>query len=173
MKKVWEKRNGFAGDINLVLISLLQSFNIDASPLLVAERDYGKVDPKLPFVDRFNKTVAYVTADGRTFILDATQKFCPAGLTPYPLLNTYALIINKKTTGLIPVKTGNEVFSSTAVINATLDKTGLLTGKSVIKTDEYAKQLQSEQISKNEKSLLRNMKKTTRAYLLTVFLVKT
>jgi hypothetical protein len=155
LKKVWEKRTGTSGEINLVLVSLLQTFDLEAVPLLVAERDYGKVDPKLPLIDRFNKTVAYVNADRRSFILDATQKFCPVGLTPYPLLNTYALIVSKKTTDLINIKTNNETFFSSAIINAKLDKTGLFSGKTNIRSDQYAKQLQSEQIAENEKDFIK------------------
>jgi hypothetical protein len=160
LKKTWEKRNGTSGEINLILISLLQTFNIEAYPLLVAERDYGRVDPKLPFIDRFNKTVAYVRAEDKAFILDATQKFCPLGLTPYSLLNTYALVINRKTTDLINLKSNNETFLSNATINTTLDKTGLLRGNSIIKTDQYAKQLQSEKIKEDEKGFIKKYEET-------------
>jgi hypothetical protein len=155
LKNVWEKRNGSAGELNLILINLLQTFDIDASPLLVAERDYGKIDPKIPFLERFNKTVAYVNADGKAFILDATQKFCPPGLTPFSLLNTYALVINKKTTEPVNIKSGNEAFLSNAIIQATLDKNGILGGTSVIKADQYAKQRQSEKIKESEKKFIK------------------
>ncbi|HMG67985.1 MAG TPA: DUF3857 domain-containing protein [Chitinophagaceae bacterium] len=159
LKKVWDKKNGTSGEINLVLISLLQSFGIDAEPMLVADRDFGKVDPKLPFIDRFNKTVAYVTADGNSFILDATQKYCPIGLVPYPLLNTYALIINRKTTGPMVIKSGNGSYLSTISIHGALANTGLLSAESVIRSDQYAKQSQSEQIVDNEKDFIRDYEK--------------
>jgi hypothetical protein len=150
LKKVWEKRNGNSGEINLVLVSLLQTFGIEASPLLVAERDFGKVDPSFPLIDRFNKTVAYVNMGDKHFILDATQKFCPPGLTPYVLLNTYALPVNKKTKDVIDLKSADNGYYSIASIEAKLDNSGLLSGHCVIKTDQYAKQIQSQAISNNK-----------------------
>jgi hypothetical protein len=154
LKKVWEKKSGTAGEINLLLVNLLQSFDIDASPLLVAERDFGKIDPNVPFIDRFNKTVAYATADGKTFILDATQKYCPAGLTPYSLLNTYALVVDKKTANLITIGSDNAFYKSAITIEAKLEKDGLLKGNATIITNDYAKQSQSEKIKENEKSFI-------------------
>jgi hypothetical protein len=154
LKKVWEKKNGTSGEINLLLVSLLQSFDIDAEPLLVAERNFGKIDPNIPFIDRFNKTVAYATVEGKTFILDATQKYCPAELTPYSLLNTYALIVNKKTTNLINLASGNGSYRSEVTIDAKLDKDGLLSGNATIMESGYAKQSQSEKIKENEKSFI-------------------
>ncbi|MFI5185388.1 MAG: DUF3857 domain-containing protein [Chitinophagales bacterium] len=156
LRKVWDKKNGTSGEINLILVSLLQTFDIDAAPMLVAERDYGKVDPTLPFVDRFNKTVAYVNAEEKTFILDATQKFCPLDLTPYPLLNTYALVVSKRTTSPINLKSSNGSFLSGITLHAKLDNNGLFSGESIIKSDQYAKQSQSEQIAANEKKLIKN-----------------
>jgi len=155
LKKIWEKRSGTSGEINLILVNLLQAFDIEAFPLLVAEREFGKIDPRVPFIDRFNKTVAYANADGKIYILDATQKFCPAGLTPYSLLNTYALIVDKKTNSVININSTNEAFFSIATIHATLDKTGLLSGASIIRTEQYAKQLNSEKIKENEKKYIK------------------
>jgi hypothetical protein len=154
LKKAWERRNGTSGEINLILVSLLQTFNIDAFPLLVAERDYGKIDPKIPFIDRFNKTVAYATVDGKTFILDASQKFCPVGLTPYSLLNTYALVVDKKTTNLITIASESAAYRSVINIEAKLDKDGLLSGNATIMANDYARQSQVEKIKENEKTFI-------------------
>jgi uncharacterized protein DUF3857 len=147
LKKVWEKKNGTSGEINLLLVSLLQTFDIDASPMLVAERDFGKVNPSIPLLDRFNKTVAYVNVGDKHFILDATQKFCPPGLTPYALLNTYALPVSKKITDVINIKSTDNAYFSVATVQAKLDNAGLLSGHCSIKTNQYAKQVQSEEIA--------------------------
>jgi Domain of Unknown Function with PDB structure (DUF3857) len=150
VNKVWEKRMGSAGELNLVLINLLQSFKIDASPLLVAERDYGKVDPANTFIDRFNKTVAYVEVDGKLLVLDATQKYCPASLIPYPLLNTLALVVNKKTKGLIEIGSGEAAYKYNARVSANLDKAGLLKGSCIVNSVDYARESEIERI-KNDK----------------------
>jgi hypothetical protein len=154
LKKVCETRTGSVAAINLVLVSLLHEYGIEAYPLIVAERDYGRIDPRYPLIERFNKTMTYATVDGKEFIMDATQKYCPVNLTPFPLLNTYALLINKKTTNLIEIASKHESYKTLAVVKASLDKTGLLSGTTTIFDYDYAKALQTEGVKKDEKKFV-------------------
>ena len=154
LKKVWEKRSGTSGEINLVLVNLLQTFNIEAYPLLVAERDFGKVSPEFPLFDRFNKTVAYAIADGNTYILDATQKFCPFGLTPYPILNTYALLINRKNNKLMEITNNNTAYDNNVVIKMKLDEKGNISGTAELNSINYAKEYYAEKIKRDEKKFI-------------------
>jgi hypothetical protein len=154
LKKVSETRTGSVAGINLVLVSLLHDYGIEAHPLIVAERDYGKIDPRYPLIERFNKTMTYAIVGGKEYILDATQKYCPVNLTPFPLLNTYALVINKKTTNLLEIASKNESYKTKAVMRASLDKNGLLTGTTTVFDDDYAKVLQTEAIKKDEKKFV-------------------
>lgn len=156
IKTVWEKKTGSAGEINLVLLSLLQTFGIEAYPLLVAERDFGKIDTTYPLIDRFNKTVTYVIADNKTFILDATQKYCPAGLIPFPLLNTYAFIVDRKKYKLFRVASAGADYNNRVNVKATISEKGILNGNAVITSNDYSKQSRTEEIHKNEKSFVSN-----------------
>ena len=155
LKKIWEKRTGNAGELNLVLVNLLQAFEIDASPILVAERDFGKVEPSsYPFIDWFNKTAAYVVADGKILILDATQKYCPATLTPYQILNTFALVINKKTEKLLQIPGNEGAYRSNLLVKAGLDNNGFLKGSCDITSYDYAKESQVEGIKENRNKFI-------------------
>jgi len=154
LKKAWDARSGTSGEINLILINLLQSFNIESYPLLVAERDFGRVDPDFPLIDRFNKTVAYLEVDGKKYILDATQTFCPFGLIPYPLLNTYALIISKKNDKLIKLASTDEVYKNNVLVQMDLAANGKLNGEATIRSDSYAKEFYTSKIKNNEKKYI-------------------
>jgi hypothetical protein len=154
LKGAWEKRAGSAGEINLILINLLQSFNIEVYPILVAERDFGKIDTIYPFLDRFNKVVAFAKANSKTFILDATQKYCPPGLTPYPLLNTYAFIVDKKNYNLVRILSVRNAYENAIAIDAAIDNKGMLQGTAEIKSCGYAKQLRTESIKKDRKKFI-------------------
>lgn len=156
LKSVWDNRKGDASEINFILINLLQTFDIEAHPLLVAERDFGKVDTLYPLIDRFNKTVAYAVADGNTYILDATQKYCPAWITPFPLLNTYAFLVDTKKFKLFKIENNNETYRNDIIVEAKLDSKGMLSGKVEITSDDYAKQLLTEVIQDDEKKFIDN-----------------
>ena len=157
LKAVWEKRAGSAGEINLILLNLLQSFNIEASPLLVAERDFGKIDSTYPFIDRFNKVVAYTRVNGRSFIMDATQKYCPPDLTPYPLLNTIAFVVDKKDYRLIRILNKGYSYDNNITVNAKIDNNGMLEGTAEISSSGYAKQLRTEEIKNDRKKFIKDV----------------
>ncbi len=154
LKKVWEAKTGSAGELNLLLVNLLHSFKFDAKPLLVAEREFGKIDPKHVYVDRFNKTLAYVNVAGRNLILDATNKYCPATLIPYSVLNTYALLIDKKTDALLAIESTDEKYKNTVVVTAAIGKDGLFKGSGVMTSAGYARESRVADIAANKKKFI-------------------
>ena len=149
LKAVWDRKKGGAGEINLLLVNLLNSAGIEAYPVLAAERDFGKVDTTYPFIDRFNKTVAFAIADGKQYVLDATQDNCPAGLTPYPLLNTIGFLVDKKKYNLIKIAPGIRSYRNIISIKGTIDTKGLVTAEANVKSYEYARQLRLNAIKRN------------------------
>ncbi|MBL7743153.1 MAG: DUF3857 domain-containing protein [Chitinophagaceae bacterium] len=157
IKNAWERGTGHVAEINLILINLLQAFNIEVYPLLVAERDFGRIDSTYPFIDRFNKVTALVRVNGRSIILDATQKFSPAGLTPYQLLNTLAFIVDKKNYNLVRIGSGGSLNKNYIIVNAGIDEKGLLTGTTSITSTGYAKQMRTEKISADPKKFIREV----------------
>lgn len=115
LKKVVENRQGTSGELNLLMINLLRSAEIEADPMLVSERSHGRVDTTYPFKDQFNKVVAYVEIEGRKFILDASDPYTPSGMTPVELLNTTGFVVDKKRP--VFVKIGDEGRKRSYVIN--------------------------------------------------------
>mgnify|MGYP001598714127 FL=1 len=122
----------------------------------MAEIDFGKIDTLFPLVSRFNKTAAYVIADGTPYILDATQKHCPFWLTPYPLLNTYSFLVDRKKYKLIKIGSNQESYKSEISIHATLSEKGILSGAVDITSDEYARLVRSEEIQRDEKKYIQD-----------------
>lgn len=161
LKNVWEKRKGTATDINFVLINLLRELKLDAAPMLVAERDFGKIDVNFPFLDRFNKVVAYATAGEKVFIMDATQKFCPAHLPPFSLLNTIGFIVDGRHSKLVQILNKGNAYQNKISVDAALDEKGRLNGTATITSTGYAKQLRSEMIKTNPKKFINESLLTT------------
>ncbi len=157
LKKIMEKRNGTSGELNLVMVNLLQIFGIEAYPLLVAERSFGNVDPRFPLIDRFNKTVVYAVIEEKTFILDVTDKYCPPDIIPYPLLNTYALVVNKNTKELTNINADNTAFNSHITLNSKIAKEGILSGTASIWNKQYATQHYTRLIKENEPAFIKNV----------------
>jgi hypothetical protein len=155
IKKAWENKTGHAGEINLILINLLKESGIETYPVLAAERDFGKIDTTYPFLDRFNKVVAFSIADGKQFILDATQLNTPAGLTPYQFLNTTAFLVDKRRPSFLTINAGSSKFYKNKIsITAELNTKGQLHGVAETDSYDYAKEQRSIGIKKDQRKFI-------------------
>lgn len=139
LKTVWERKKGNTGEINLVLINLLKANGIEASPLLVSERDNGKVDTTYPFIRQFNKVVAYVALNGNQYILDGTDHITPFGVTPFDLLNTKAFIVDKKNGGFLTITDNQHTDREIISLMANVSSSGTLSGQTSIYNYDYSK----------------------------------
>lgn len=139
LKSVWEKKTGASGEINLVLVNFLKSADLEAYPMLACERDYGHVDSTYPFMNQFNTTVACVFVDGKQYILDATDHYTPAFLTPFILLNTTGFIVDKRKFGLVRIIEPSKKNLNIVNLFGTIDASGQVRMKSSVKNFDYAR----------------------------------
>ena len=154
LKAVWERKKGSAGEINLLLVNLLNAADIEAYPVLAAERDFGKIDTTYPYIDRFNKTVVFAVVDDRQYILDATQQNCPAGLTPFPLLGTTGFLVDKKIYNLIKISPGSRYYKNAITIKGTMDPNGLITAEAIVKSYDYARQVRLDAVKRDKRKFI-------------------
>jgi hypothetical protein len=139
IKKAWEKQKGTNGEINLIFINLLKEVGIDAVPLLASDRNYMKVDLSYPFLDQFNKVVAYVFLAGKNMVIDASDDYTPLHVAPRSLLNTYAYIIDKKRKGVIYIENTSNSYANHINIFSVLSPEGVLDGSATIISKDYAR----------------------------------
>jgi hypothetical protein len=139
VKSVWEKKRGTNGEINLILINLLKDADLEVYPALVSERYHGKVNADIPFVDQFNTVFACVIINGKKYYLDATNTYTPAHITPKEILNTTALIVNRKKGGLVTITNDSLQYSDYISTQIQLDENGVLSGETYIKSDGYSR----------------------------------
>jgi len=156
LKGAWEKRSGTSGEINLILINLLKAAGLAVQPLLVSDRDHGKIDTTYPYQDQFNKVVAYLTIDERQFILDGTDRETPTSLIPFDLLNTTGFIVDKKNSSLVKI-TGNLKKNVNIVnVKGTINNDGNIKLNAMIDAYDYAKVEGKEKYMSNKSSYERN-----------------
>jgi hypothetical protein len=138
IKDVLENKRGTSGEINFVLINLLKLAGVQTDPMLVSERDHGKVKTTYPLIDQFNNVVAYTTISDTKFVLDATNINTPENLIPFNILNTNAFIVNREKPEVIfLIDPGTS--SNLINVEADIDSTGMITGSVSIKSYDYAK----------------------------------
>lgn len=139
VKDPWEKHTGTSGEINLILINLLKDAGLEVYPALVSERFHGKVNADYPFIDQFNSVFACVVIKNRKYYLDATDIYTPAHITPNDILNTNALLVNKKNGGLVTITNDSLQYDDYVNAQMELDNSGKLSGDVYFKNDGYSR----------------------------------
>jgi hypothetical protein len=154
VKTPWDKKTGSTGEINLILINLLKSARLEVYPLLVSERDHGKVNKEYPFIDQFNKVVAYVQAGNKPMILDATDKTTPPEIIPFQLLNTTAFIVHRKKGGLIEIQDNLKGDRVNINVSGKVQPDGTLSGEALVINTGYARLRSAPEIKSNKESYI-------------------
>lgn len=157
LKGTWEKKTGTSGEINLILINLLKSAGLEVQPLLVSERDYGKVDTTYPYIDQFDKVVAYVTINGKHYMLDGTDRQTPSFIIPFNLLNTTGFIVDKKNASL--VKIADDARKNLNLVNVigNISNEGLVEIEAGVHNYDYAKIENKEKYNNDRKKYQNNI----------------
>lgn len=93
VKEAYKKGIGNSGDINLMLVSMLNEAGITAYPILVSTRDHGV--PLFPTLEGFNYVVAGAKVNGKEVLLDATNPFSTPDVIPLRAMNWFGRKIAK------------------------------------------------------------------------------
>lgn len=152
VKNVWEKKSGASGEINLILINLLKTAGLTVHPLLVSERDFGKVDSSYPYVNQFDKVVAYVTINENNYILDGTDRQTPSFMVPYKLLNTTGFIVDKKNGHLLAISGNGKKSVNMVNMIGNINEAGSLKLEASVDNYNYSKLDKKEKYNSDKKS---------------------
>ena len=156
VKSAWNKKTGNSAEVNLILVNLLRAVNLEADPILVSERYHGRVNTSYPFLDQFNTVYAAVAIDNRYYYLDATNKYLPARITPYDILNTTGFIVNRKNSKLVEILDEEFKYNDAILISGKLTDDGKLTGSATARSTEYARAVKVSSYRTDSKKFFEN-----------------
>ncbi len=150
LRKVMELKKGSSGDINLILGSMLDKAGFTVEMILLSTRDHGFIRQQYPMTRQFNYTICSVKIDGKTILLDATDKYLPYTTLPTRCLNGVGMIVSKTNHGWINIETKSKSKTSvTATLS--LSTTGDMKGTLNFVRDGYdAHMMRKTYLSKGE-----------------------
>jgi len=91
-----KEKSGNSAEVNLFLTGMLQAAGMDAKPVLISTRNHGKVSQTYPFLHFFNSVIVLVYVNGKSYLVDATDTYCPNNKIPIRCINEKGFIIDKK-----------------------------------------------------------------------------
>ncbi len=154
LKKALEKHTGNSADMNLLVINLLRDAGITTYPVLVSTRDHGKVNPMYPFYLQFNDVYVYVEADGKSFVLDASNSYNPPFMIPWDVQFTSGFIVDKTHGQFLPLSDTRHRYRINTSMTADINETGVMNGTAFVLAHEYAKNLRLNTLSKGKEKYL-------------------
>ncbi len=127
LKKVYNKEKGNSADINMILICMLRAVNLQADPVILSTRSNGSLNQFSAMIQQFNYLVAYVTIDGQSYLVDATDPLRPFDQLPFECLNGTGRLINEKDSKFVDLK-NKEKYHTASDIKVSVDKSGNIKG---------------------------------------------
>jgi Domain of Unknown Function with PDB structure (DUF3857) len=155
-KKIIEKKSGTSGDINLLLASMLDKAGLEVDMVMLSTRDHGFVRQSVPMTKQFNYVICAARLDGKTILLDATEKYLPYDVLPSRCLNGQGLVISKSKHGWVDIVSKTK---AKTVVNADLSLSikGELKGKIQYTRDGYdAGEMRETYNKKGEETYLKD-----------------
>ncbi len=92
---IMEKKSGSSAEINLCLVRLLQSADLDANPLIISTKENGLVTKIYPLYNQFNHILAQVKIGEKDILMDAINKYRPYNLLDKNDLKPSGFLLNK------------------------------------------------------------------------------
>ena len=140
-QEVLNSGQGNAGEVNLLLLALLQNSGIEAQPVLLSTRSRGTLTYDSPTLFRFNYVLVAVTTPGDdVMLLDATSMHLPAGYIPNRAVNGRGRMLSKDDSRWVALENPG-MYHLKKQYNLELTPEGALTGTLTYHYHDFARHL--------------------------------
>ncbi len=95
LRQVYKTGVGNSGDINILLINLLDAAGLNVNPVLLKTRSSGKLPLTHPSLSSLDYVIAAVKTGNQTILLDATEDDIPFNFLPERCLNEKGILMPK------------------------------------------------------------------------------
>ena len=128
IRKAFEKQIGSTADINLNLVTALNSAGLNTEAVILSTRDNGNINKLYPTLGNFNYVVAKVNIEDKSYLLDASDPQLPFGLLPLHCINDQGRVMSLNKPSYWIDMIASEKESSIYNLILTLQENGKLKG---------------------------------------------
>ncbi|MFW6347008.1 MAG: DUF3857 domain-containing transglutaminase family protein [Cyclonatronaceae bacterium] len=151
IRDAFKDKTGTGPDITLLFIGMLREAGIDAYPVILSTRSFGKINPDWPILSQYNHVVAYIQDGEGGFLAEPLSPYLPFGMLLPQSLNYTGNIIDREVQGWIDLNpTSSDINQSVALM--TLDEQGGLSGQVQVKMDGYQALTNRQRLDRQEDS---------------------
>ena len=148
-EKVYESGSGTVAEINLMLVACLRAAGLNADPVVLGTRDYGRPHPIYPNRKKLKNVVAIFELDGQSVFADASSKGLPLGFLSQRCLHGDGWRVSAEKPGFIALQS-NATGAQVCFFDLSHDA-GAWTGKFTYKSTGYLAAANLQGIGKDGK----------------------
>jgi hypothetical protein len=149
LKKTFDSHSGGIADINIALITALNSAGINTEAVLLSTRDHGLINNLYPAINDFNYVIAKANIGDKSYLLDATDPLLSFGMLPLKCLNDKGRVYSiDKPSYWMEMSDNKQHESTTYTFNLTLQDNGKLKGTMTRYSLGYGGYLKRKEIKK-------------------------
>jgi len=124
-------------EINMVLLTMLRGAGVDANPLYISGREFGRIDKSFPSLYQFNRMLVVSEIDGKKYFMDASYPFSLPDLIPIESYNEQGMILRENEFEWTDISPEKSLFNLDIQIDADLNEQGDLIGQIEAVTTGY------------------------------------
>ena len=124
-------------EINMVLLALLKGAGIDAKPLYISGRDYGRINKAFPSLYQFNRMLVVSNTGGEIWFMDASYSHSMPDLIPVESFNEQGMILSERKYDWVEITPDRSLFYLDIKMDAALTANGDLNGTLLAETRGY------------------------------------
>ena len=137
LKKPFMERKGYSSEINLLLTLMLKTAGLSANAVMFSTRDNGNAMTYYPTISKFNSVLTKLEIEGKTYLLDATDEYCPLGVLPANDINGEGRVVNDLKGDWAKLD-ANEKYKESKIYLLTINSDGKFNGTIQGNYDGYA-----------------------------------
>lgn len=115
-------------EINMLLLTLLRGAGLEAKPLYISGREFGRINKSFPSLYQFNRMLVISDIDGTKRFMDASYSYSMPDLIPVISYNEQGMIFNGTDYEWVEIVPDRSLFHLGVDINAELSAEGDLSG---------------------------------------------
>lgn len=128
LQHVTEGKPASQAEINTLLLGMLREAGIDAYPLFISGREFGRINRSFPSLFQFNQMLVYSEIDGMNYVMDASFAHSLPNLISVNSYNNHGFLLRENDFHWIEINPRKSVFNLRVGIEGDLNQNGRLSG---------------------------------------------
>jgi len=124
-------------EINTLLLGMLREAGIEAYPLFISGREFGRINRSFPSLFQFNQMLVYSEIDDVEYIMDASFSHSLPDLISVNSFNYQGFLLRENEFNWIEINPRKSVFNLSVGVEGDLNQNGTLTGIIKAETTGY------------------------------------